>query len=142
MKKIIGFIIIGILASCAPAKVTTTGKKPLYEILTQQPDGGASIRFYEILSEPNEIKMLLGDENLKNKIGPNDTTNATFIILNMGEQTSGGHTITVDTVTETPDKIIVTTKDNNPGKDTMNATVMTNPYTIVKINSKKPLEIK
>jgi len=37
-------------------------------VLTQQAHGGANIRFFEILSEPNEIKMFQNDEDLKNKI--------------------------------------------------------------------------
>jgi hypothetical protein len=36
--------------------------------LTQQSNGGASIRFFEILSEPNQIAMLQNDENLKIKL--------------------------------------------------------------------------
>lgn len=142
MRKLPILILLAVVASCAPAKTVATGKKPLYEILTQQQDGGASIRFYEVLSEPNEIKMLLGDEHLKHKISSTDTSQATFIILNMGEKPSAGYSITVADVAETADKIIVTVADKEPGADAMSASVIKYPYTIVKINSKKQLEIK
>jgi hypothetical protein len=50
-------------------------KKPLFEVLTQQSDGGANINFYEILTEPNEIKMLQNDKKLKSKISTLDVQN-------------------------------------------------------------------
>ena len=142
MKKLVIIPVLLILASCGSSSGTKTGTKPLYEVLTQQSTGGASIRFYEILTEQKEIRMLLGDDNLRKKIGPGDITSANFIILNMGEKPSAGYSITVDDVVETSDKIIVTVKEKEPSSDAMSGSVMTNPYTIVKINSKKPIEIK
>lgn len=142
MKKYVVFLMIIFLASCSPAVVKSTGPKPLYEILTVQADGGPNIRFYEILSEPAEIKMLLGDEQLKDKIESTDTKTANFIILSMGEKPSSGYSIAVDSVVEMADKIVVTIKDVNPQPDEITASVITHPYTIVKINSKKPIEIK
>ncbi|HEX8269660.1 MAG TPA: protease complex subunit PrcB family protein [Flavobacterium sp.] len=142
MKKLVIIPVLLILASCGSSSGTKTATKPLYEVLTQQSTGGASIRFYEILTEQKEIRMLLGDDNLRKKIGPGDITSANFIILNMGEKPSAGYSITVDEVVETSDKIIVTVKEKEPSSDSMSASVMTNPYTIVKINSKKPIEIK
>ena len=148
MKKIIsaGFA-IGItlvfltLGSCS-AKKTTSGTKPLYEVLTQQENGGGNIRFYEILSEEKEIIMLQGDENLKGKIDSADLKSANFIILNMGEKTHGGYSIGIDKVEETPDKIIVTVKETSAEPGSMVTQAITYPYAVVKINSKKPIEIK
>ena len=66
MKKVFILVLTLALFSCA-----TTVKKqeinPLFDVLTQQEDGGASIRFFEILSEPNEIGMLHNDPKLKIK---------------------------------------------------------------------------
>jgi hypothetical protein len=114
----------------------------LFEVLTQQSEGGAQVRFFEILTEEREIKMLLNDDNLKRKIKPTDINAANFVILNLGEQTSGGHAITVDKVEEKADKIIISVKETSPAQGEMTTSVMTYPYTIVKINSKKPIEIK
>ena len=115
---------------------------PLFEVLTQQSDGGASIRFFEILSEPNEIRMLQNDENLKNKISPNDIQNSNFIVLNMGEKTTGGYKIGVDTVMETDKNIIITVKETIPEPGGMVTQAFTNPFCVVKINSKKEIIIK
>jgi hypothetical protein len=39
----------------------------MFEVLTQQSDG-EPISIYEILTEPNEIKMLQNDKKLRSKI--------------------------------------------------------------------------
>lgn len=142
MKKILLLIIITAVVSCAPKKNTSKEAKPLFEILTEQNDGGASIRFYEILTQQKEIKMLLGDEHLKNKINESDINAANFLILNAGEKPSTGYSSTIETIQELPDKIVITVKESAPKTGDINAGVMSYPYTIVKINSKKPIEIK
>ena len=139
-KTALAFLTI-LMVSCSASK-SDSSKKPLYEILTQQNNGGASIRFFEILTEANEIKMLQGDENLKNKVKPGDTTNSNFVILNLGEKSSGGHLIGIEKVEETADKIIITVKETRPKEGEMTTSVMSNPYTVVKINSKKEIVIQ
>ncbi|MFV5700665.1 protease complex subunit PrcB family protein [Flavobacterium sp. XS2P12] len=142
MKKL-PLLFLGILlVSCGASTKTGTDKRPLFEVLTQQTDGGASIRFFEILSEPNEIRMLQNDENLKDKISPNDIQTSNFIVLNMGEKTSGGYSIGIDTAVETDNNIIVTVKETNPEPDGMVTQAFTNPFCVVKINSKKEIIIK
>ena len=140
MRKFLSLFLILFLIGCS-SKLKTTETKPLYEILSKQNDGGASIRFFEILNENNEIKMLQNDGDLKNKITADNLASSNFIILNMGEKNTLGYTITVEKVEETSDKIIITTRDENPKEPlTPDADVYYYPYTIVKINSKKTIE--
>ncbi|MFV7234887.1 MULTISPECIES: protease complex subunit PrcB family protein [Flavobacterium] len=142
MKKL-PLLFFGILlVSCGASTTKSTDKRPLFEVLTQQTDGGASIRFFEILSEPNEIKMLQNDENLKDKISPNDIQTSNFIVLNMGEKTSGGYSIGIDNAVETDKNIIVTVKETNPEPGGMVTQAFTNPFCVVRINSKKEIIIK
>lgn len=141
MKKIVFSLLSLILVSCSTT-IKTVKSKPLFEVLTQQADGGASIRFFEILSESKEIAMLQNDEKLKDKIPPNDTQSCNFVILNMGEKTSGGYKIGVESVEETTKNIIITVKETAPEPNAMALQVITYPYCIVKINSKKEIIIK
>ena len=141
MKKAALTLLTLFLFSCS-STVKTTGSKPLFEVLTQQADGGASIRFFEILSESKEIAMLQNDEKLKNKIHPNDVQTSNFVVLNMGEKTSGGYKIGVESVVETDKNIIITVKETIPEANAMVSQVITYPYCIVKINSKKEIIIK
>ena len=141
MKKIVLLLLTLILVSCGASK-TKTSEKPLFEVLTQQSFGGAGIHFFEILSEPNEIKMLQNDENLKNKISPTDIQTSNFIILNMGEKPSGGYKIGIESAVETDKNIIITVKEITPEPSEIVSQVLTNPFCVVKINSKKAIIIK
>ncbi|MFV8369982.1 protease complex subunit PrcB family protein [Flavobacterium sp. LB2R40] len=142
MKKIIISLFIMTLASCSVTSLKSSDTSKLYEVLTQQTYGGASIRFFEILSEPNETKMLQNDENLKNKISSADIQNSNFIVLNMGEKTTGGYNIGVDNVVETDKNIIITIKETNPKPGSMVTQSFTYPFCVIKINSKKEIIIK
>ncbi|WP_333600011.1 hypothetical protein [Flavobacterium sp.] len=140
MRKVIAGVIVLFLVSCSSKKAVS---KPLYEVLTVNDDGGANIKFYEILTEPKEIMMLLSDETLKKKIKSSDTTNSSFVILNAGPTKETYNRIKIEKVIETPTQIEVYIKDTqkNIPTDQSNEESLF-PYTILKINSKKPIVIK
>ncbi len=142
MKKIIVIGIAFVLFSCGSTQIKSTEKKPLFEILTQQKDGGGNLHFFEIISGKEEFNILLGDSKLKKKIKPDDIKTANFIILNMGEKTQEGSTIDVLEAEETPTSIILTIKENDPQTNGIQTAEYIYPYTIVKINSKKEIVIK
>jgi hypothetical protein len=139
MKKVILLFILATIASCSTSVANFDAPNMLYEVLIQQENGGSSIRFFEILSESNEIAMLQNDKNLKNKISTTDIQNANFIILNMGEKSSGGYKIGIETVVETATNIIVTVKETIPEQGSMVTQALTNPFCVVQINSKKAI---
>lgn len=142
MKKGLSILIILFLIGCG-TKRSVTESKPLFEILTTQEDGGATIRFFEILTEEKEIKMLQNDALLKNKISAQDLNTANFVILNMGEKNTLGYTIDVKSVEETQDKIIITVRDVAPkGAAVAEHEIFYYPYSILKINSKKEISIQ
>jgi len=142
MKKIFISTLFFTILSCGVATKKMSNNKVLYEVLTQQADGGGNIHFFEILSEPQEIKMLQNDERLKRKLGPDDLRNANFVILNMGEKPSGGYAINIESVVETENNIIVTVKETAPEPGGMTTQNITYPFCVLKINSKKPIIIK
>lgn len=142
MKKVALSLLTLALFSCGASSIKSSAKKPLFEVLTQQTDGGGNIHFFEIVSDSREFTMLQNDENLKSKIKPGDINTSNFIILNMGEKSGRGGSIEVVEVKETPDKILVTVKENEPKSDGSIAADYTYPYSIIKINSKKEIIIK
>lgn len=142
MKKLIIIFLTLFLFSCGASSTKTSAANSLYEILTQQADGGASIRFFEILSEQREIAMLQNDEKLKNKIKPTDIQTSNFIVLNMGEKTSAGYKIGIESAVETDKNIIITIKEIVQDSVSMVTQEITTPYSVVKINSKKEIIIK
>ncbi|MFD1602298.1 protease complex subunit PrcB family protein [Flavobacterium artemisiae] len=140
MKKVISILAIFVLISCGAKK--NAGATGLYEVLTTQSDGGGNIKFFEILTEPNEIKMLENDPLLASKVKNSDTNTSNYVILNMGEKNTSGYSIEVVKVEETDKNIVITVKENNPSPDAMTMQVISYPYTVVKINSKKPILIQ
>ncbi|NMH29028.1 protease complex subunit PrcB family protein [Flavobacterium silvaticum] len=136
MKKVICLFSVILVVSCSAPKATT-GTKPLFEVLTTSEYGGGNFQFYETLTTEQEIQMLLNDKKLKGKVQPSDVQTANFVLLNMGEKNTGGYSITVESAQEFPDKIVVKVKETKP--DGMATMAITNPYAIVKINSKKPI---
>lgn len=141
MKKAVTTLLVLVLVSCS-STIKQAEKKPLFEVLTQQSDGGANIRFFEILSEPNEIAMLQNDDKLKHKINSTDVQTSNFIVLNMGEKATGGYQIGVESAVETDKNIIITIKETIPESGEMTTQAITTPYCVVKINSKKEIVIK
>jgi len=132
-----------LLVSCGTtSEVVVSENKSLFEIMTQKNDGGGNINFYEILTEPGEIRMLQNDEKLKGRISSNDLQQSNFVILNMGEKPTGGYSIGVENVEETEKNIIITVKESNPEPDAMVTQNITYPFCVVKINSKKEIIIK
>ncbi|KAF2340825.1 protease complex subunit PrcB family protein [Flavobacterium tistrianum] len=140
MKKVISILAVFVLISCGVKKAGSSNTS-LYEVLTTQSDGGGNIKFFEILTEPNEIKMLENDPNLTHKMKDPDVQDYNYVILNMGEKNTSGYTIDVEKVEETDKNIIITVKENNPPKDAMTMQVISYPYTVVKIHSKKAIII-
>lgn len=140
MKKCLLALLMLLIYSCSSNKPVN---KTLYEVLTVKNDGGANIKFYEILTEAKEIKMLLGDEALRKKINEGDVNNSSFVILNTGPTNETTNKLMIERVLETPTQIEIYVKDAQKNIETNMADDETKyPYTIVKVNSKKPIVIK
>lgn len=142
MNKAYQIILVLAFFSCATTTKVDPSKKPLYEVLIHQTYGGAAIRFFEILSEPDEIVMLQKDPKLKNRINSADINSSNFIIMNMGEKSTIGYRIEIESVVETDKNIIITTKEIAPISGAIAIQQITNPYCVVKINSKKQILFK
>lgn len=135
MKKIASLIFLALLFGCKSANVTE--QRPLHEILIQKPTGGAQVRFFEILTEPEEFLMIKNDPELKGKIKGDEIAKANFLILSAGEKPTGGYGIGIKSVVETDRNIIVTVEETAPEPGAMVTMAMTTPYCVVRINSKK-----
>jgi len=141
MRKYLLLAITALLYSCSSTK--SIADKPLYEVLAANNDGGANIKFYEILTEAKEINMLLGDETLAKLIKSKDIAVSSFLVLNAGPTKESYNRIKIEKVIDTPDQVEVYIKDTQKNLDETQLDDTTKyPYTVVKVNSKKKIIIK
>lgn len=141
MRKFLSLVLIIILFSCSTNK--NTASKVLYEVLVVNNDGGANIKFYEVLTESKEIKMLLGDATLAKLIKPKDINESSFLILNTGPTKEPYNRMKIEKVVETDTQIEVYLKDTQKNLEATAIDDTTKyPYTVLKVNSKKPIIIK
>jgi hypothetical protein len=138
MKKIGIVTFLLIFFSCG-STIPPLLSKPMYDVLFGSDFGGASFQFYEIITEEIEFNMLLKDKIIKPYIKKEDITTCNFILVNIGEKQKNGYTIEVKIIEELSDKIVLTIKEVEP-KGIPNES--TNPCFVVKIKSKKTIEIK
>lgn len=144
MKKIISILtLIFILNACSSKQqVIDNSAEVLYEVLLQSSYLGSEIKFYELVTEPHELKMLIGMEELKGKIKESDIETSNFMILNMGMKSTGGYDITVENVEETQESVVVTVNETSPRMGENVTMAISYPMCIVKINSKKKIVIQ
>jgi protease stability complex PrcB-like protein len=66
-----------------------------------------------------------------------DFENKMILLVTMGEKTSGGYTIKIDSIKEDEKTLVVTILETSPGKGCMNTSVMTYPYQIIELKKSK-----
>lgn len=126
-----------ILFSCGPKPTIKNEEYRLYEVLKVDEYSGARVRFYEVITDSQEFKMILNDPELKGKIHSKDILTSNFVLLHMGEKSTGGYRLDVESIHETDDQIVVKVKEVSPKG--MVTTAITYPLTVIKIHSKKPV---
>ena len=62
-----------------------------------------------------------------------DFENSMILLVTMGEKTSGGYKIKIDSIVENEKTIVVTVLETSPGKNCMTTSVMTYPHQIVEL---------
>lgn len=141
MRKFLPLVLITMFFACTSTK--NVANKPLFEVLVVNNDGGANIKFYEVLTESKEIKMLLGDETLAKLIQSKDINESSFLILNTGPTKEPYNRMKIEKIIETATQIEVFLKDSQKNiEETAIDDTTKYPYTVVKVNSKKPIVIK
>mgnify|MGYP003576463238 CR=1 FL=1 len=150
MKKIFLIPLAIFMFSCNTTKktaettkeVSTEVKKSnnkLYEILTESAYQGKEEKSFEVIKDKSSLESLYASVN-DTEVPEIDFSKSRIVALFLGQRNSGGYQIKVKQVAEKEGKIYVTTEEIKPeGMATM---AITNPFTIVKINSTKEIIFK
>lgn len=147
MKKIILIPFAVLLFSCnstkkaTDAKPATEVKKPsaeLYQVLSESGYQGKDGKSYEVIKDNASLRKLYIAIN-DPQVPKVDFSKSRIVALFLGQRTSGGYAIKVKSVSEKGDKIYVTVEEKKPKPGDMVTMAITNPFTIVKINSTKEI---
>lgn len=137
-KIVISLIVTFTLFSCSSVRKPLLSK-PLYEIFFTSDYGGAPFQFYEMVTETNEFNMLLKDKMIKPYVRKEDINSCNFILVNMGEKSKLGYSLSIESIEELQDKIVIKIKEIEPQGNSSSKT--TKPCSVIKIKSKKTIEI-
>lgn len=148
MKKIILIPFAILLFSCDSTKKSidsdhksaTEQKKTekMFTVLSESVYQGKETKSFEVIKDDSGLAKLYESVN-DEKIPKIDFSKERIVALFLGQRNSGGYSIKVKEVVEKGSKIYVKVEEDSP-KSGENATMaITNPYTIVKINSTKEI---
>lgn len=136
MKKIVALLTVLILFSCSSTK---SAKTVSFDVLTDSAYRGKTTQSYEIIDNHEDLKKVYAV--VKDELVPNvDFAKCRIVALFMGEKTSGGYAIGIESVREENGKVIVKIKKSYP--DGMATMALTQPYVIAKINTTKKIEFE
>lgn len=145
MKKalLIPFIALIVSCNCTKDAAAQTEQKqnPLYEVLTASQYQGKDAPSVEIVKDSRALQHLYAAVNDK-KIPEVDFTRQQIVAIFIGIKNSGGYGIKVGDVVEKDNKIHLSYETTKPAKNANVTMAMTNPFTIIRINSTKPIVIE
>jgi len=147
MKKIILVFCAAFLFSCNSTKqetaksATEVNKGTVkYEILKEAGYQGREEKSFEIIEENASLSKLYNEIN-ETEIPKIDFSNSKVVALFLGQRNSGGYSIKVKSIEEKGGKVILKVEEVGPKSGEMALTVITNPFTIVKLNTTKEIVI-
>jgi hypothetical protein len=142
----LGILLLTVLLSCNSSKNMSTSmdKKceyiqvPLVTLVEDQ-IGGYVKEEIRVISDRKSLLEVYGYVNRIRKPGFSipkiDFSKETVIAIFMGEKTSGGYAITVESVKEVNERVVVQIKETKPDPKDMVTMVITQPFCFVMINS-------
>lgn len=132
------------LFSCKASEKETLvgvqGKNVEFIILKEGTNSGFKDNRFYLITEQVELKSawdsIFVNHMQKDPLPKVDfKTNEVYLIA-MGEQTSGGYTIKVESVIETKKEVIINVIKSKPGKSCMTTSIMTYPYQLFMFSEK------
>ena len=139
-------LVLTILLSCKSSKNRNTSvdsndnkyAQVYFETLVEDQIGGYVKEEIRVISDRKSLLEAYGFVNRIRKPGftiPSiDFSKETVIAVFMGEKTSGGYAVSVESVKEEGEQVIIQIKEIKPGPKDMVTMVITQPFCFVKIN--------
>lgn len=128
------------LLSVLFVQATFAGEEVLWETLKQ------GMGQHNALSAPAQLVLksaeALKQVNHRYAIGDDlDFSQNQLVVIDWGQQTSGGYFIKVNDVIESEEGIRVLATYHSPGSGCMTTQALTQPFVVLKVASKKPISV-
>lgn len=139
-----------ILSACTSAKIPET----IPETVSPTPDTGLEINddavepkapqgitvnkvLYEVLTDniPEELSKLIEENKVNKGFVARQINNEYYVVVFMGEQSTGGYAIAVTDIEDNEGKTNITVTETKPAEGDMVTQAITYPYQVVKIKS-------
>src|SRR5690606_11463368 len=118
---------------------TKDAKAITYNVLTDSNYGGKKSQSFQVIDNHDDLKKLynaVGDELVPNI----DFAKYRIVALFMGEKTSGGYTIGIESIRQEKGKVIVKVKKTYP--DGMATMALSQPYMIAQVKTTRKIEFE
>ena len=141
MIKFLPFILL--LFSCsAPKKISDT----TFTIIYNNQIGGAEKAGHLVIRDNESYIQYIESLKLEESQFANflkvDFKRKNILVLNLGQKNSGGYEISIESISNIGDTIIVKKKESGPKKGAIATTVITTPYCIALIPKGKKLIVE
>jgi hypothetical protein len=142
----INFILLFCLFACGSKNTNSIGNKvemsnSLYEIIHQNEYSGYGIKENKIIETEELFNKLINDLKLDN-VQKIDFSLYKVVVLNLGEKTTGGYSISTNNVKEEGNVIVVDVYESSPKANDFVTDALTYPICILKIKSRKEIVFK
>lgn len=133
-------VCISILTACKSQEkkeTTASGETVPFEVLLTGPSSNMQAEEYRLISASEDLLLVVVKINQSvsppHRLPMIDFSANSVVLLNMGQQSTGGYSYTVERVIKGSDSWVVEYRKNEPGAGEMAVTAITTPYTIIKI---------
>ncbi len=142
----LGVLLFGILLGCTSSKKMESSMKNsnektqvLFEVLVEDQVGGFVKEETRVIRDRKGLLEVYGYVNRIRKPGFSipkiDFSKETIVAVFMGEKTTGGFSVSIESIKEDKEKLTVQIKETKPSPTDMVTMVITQPFCFVKINS-------
>lgn len=139
MFRNLTLLFLGLTLSVQAQNTSTMQKgEPIdFEVIMQDVQSNNKKESFSLISSSSDLLRVVGMANMGRsksyKLPQVDFAKYSIVFLNLGEQSTGGITVGVDKVVDTGSSWIVYYKIERPGPDQMATSVMTTPFTLIRI---------
>ena len=141
-----------VLVGCKSQNTSNEGadqgaSKVSFELLVEDSQSNIDMKNYEVIRSSERLQEVFNRINSTRKPGipiPEvDFSKQLVLFLNMGQQNSGGFSVSVSKIEKTNDAFVVFVKEKKPEPTAMVTMVLTTPFTLVRTeNTSLPVEFK